>query len=173
MRENFGSELKKYRELRHLTQRQLLQPLWDSEKCDRVDEKGQFLHKYNEPDVSKWESNTTRPPADVVDMLEKQLITPEGLLLEAAGYIAEAKLKRLKNKIPESSLISEFIKTGGFGEPVKLAGESDNQAPHFAIVDHDPNSRTGTISKIDRDNNELEVPVILDPRGFWREANTQ
>lgn len=94
MENKFGELLRKYRQARELTQRRLLDLLWDTETCDRVDSDGKIRHKYNEQDVSKWESGGTKPPEDVVDALEDILSTPRGLLLEAAGYDAAAELKK-------------------------------------------------------------------------------
>jgi transcriptional regulator with XRE-family HTH domain len=87
----FGDLLKEYRRLRGLTQKQLLQLLWDSGKVD-VKRNGLTKLKYNECDVSKWEHNVQKPPSNIVAALEHLLGTPNGLLLGAAGYYAEAKL---------------------------------------------------------------------------------
>lgn len=95
MENKFGDLLREYRKAQRLTQRGLLDLLWDTEECDREDSEGKLRHKYNEPDVSKWESGSTKPPANVVELLEDILPTPRSLLLKAAGYHTEAELRRL------------------------------------------------------------------------------
>jgi len=94
MKNEFGKLLTKYRKARRLSSRGLLNLLWDTEICDREDSDGKLRHKYNEPDVSKWGSGTSKPPSDVVDALENILFIPKGLLLEAAGYHDAAELKK-------------------------------------------------------------------------------
>jgi hypothetical protein len=115
MQNNFGELLSEYITRRKLTSRKLLEQLWDTEECDREGKDGRPRHKYNEPDVSKWKSGTTRPPAHIVELLEDILATPKGLLLEAAGYHAEAELVKLseQKERPNRSLTVSIREVGG------------------------------------------------------------
>lgn len=137
MEKNFGELLKEFREARGLTGRKLLELLWDTDEFDRTDADGLVRHKYNEPDVSKWESGTTTPPANVVEALEDVLPTPKGLLLEAAGYHAEATLRKLREGTREgrgeanafADLLSQW-KMEGVGAS-KLYQEHQNGMLHL------------------------------------------
>ncbi len=59
----------------------------------------ELLHKqgyegYNKSSVSKWENGHTKPPPEVVEILEDILGSRPGLLLRAAGYLAEAEIRQ-------------------------------------------------------------------------------
>jgi len=88
----FSNLLKRLRLDRVLTQKQLLDQL----------HKGGYDQKYSKADISKWEHGYYRPPAEVLEILETDILkTPPGLLLNAADYFEEAELRRQENIISE------------------------------------------------------------------------
>ncbi len=74
----FGSILKRHRNIKGLSQTQLLEKLRDE---------GHEL--YSKGTVSKWENGINTPMRDVVEDLDEILDLPKGTLLRAAGYLIE------------------------------------------------------------------------------------
>ena len=85
MDKEFGNLLNQQRTANRLTLEQLAKKLAD---------RGCGL--YSTSAISEWEQGQTRPPSDVVETLEDILMPlPKGLLLKAAGYMAESELRQL------------------------------------------------------------------------------
>lgn len=81
MTKDFGNLLKKLRLENKLSQPDLV-----------VKIRGQGFDKYHKSDISKWENGRTRPPEDVVEILEDILMpNANGLLLKSAGYLSAAE----------------------------------------------------------------------------------
>lgn len=78
MSNEFGSLLRQYRNIKGLSQSQLLKELR---------EEGHEL--YSKGTVSKWEKGKNKPKIGVVEDLEGILALPKGTLLKAAGYLVE------------------------------------------------------------------------------------
>jgi len=88
MQEKFGDLLKKIRIKREMTQTRLVERIHD-----------QHYTKYSAADISKWEHGWYKPPEDVVALLEEDIFhLPEGLLLEAAGYLQTAEGRRVSSR---------------------------------------------------------------------------
>ena len=88
---NFSDLLKKIRKDRRLTQEQVIKQLHQN-----------YNEKYSKGDMSKWEHGRYRPSAEVVEILETDILkTPPGLLLDAADYREEAETRRQENIISE------------------------------------------------------------------------
>lgn len=87
MEGKFGDLLKKMRRERQMTQTQLVEEI-----------RKQGYEKYTAADVSKWERGQYKPPEDVVEVLEEDILhLPKGLLLKAAGYLQAAEYRRLSD----------------------------------------------------------------------------
>lgn len=82
MTEEFGVLLRKYRDARKLSGKQLIKELRNAE-----------YERYGVSDISKWEHGRI-PPEAIVEELEEILSTPKGLLLRAAGYHSAGEYRR-------------------------------------------------------------------------------
>lgn len=82
MTEEFGVLLRKYRDARKLSGKQLIKEFRNA----------RYEH-YGVSDISKWEHGRI-PPEAVVEELEEILSTPKGLLLKAAGYYSAGEYRR-------------------------------------------------------------------------------
>ncbi len=88
---DFANQLKMLRKDRGLTQKQLMEQLHKH-----------YDERYSKGDISKWEHGYYRPPAEVIEILETDILkTPPGLLLDAADYREEAELRRQENVISQ------------------------------------------------------------------------
>lgn len=146
MTENFGQLLKKSRQEKGLTLKQLLDQLLPKlpQECE-----------YGESAVSKWEGGTRTPPENVVWALEEICDLPPGDLLEAADYHTAAAYRRL------AARREPFVE-------IPLDDLAKRHGPAVARICHDA-SKKHFFALIQEAGNERKVPLVYDPEGHrWK-----
>jgi transcriptional regulator with XRE-family HTH domain len=149
MSKDFGQLLKKSRQKKGLTMKQLL---------DQLLPKLPQEVEYGESAVSKWEHGTRIPPENVVGALEEIFDLPPGNLLEAAGYHTAAAYRRVK------------AQPGSVVE-IPLDDSAKRHGPTVVRIIHDT-SKKQFFALVQEAGNERKVPVVYDPEGHrWKMAS--
>lgn len=148
MTKDFGQLLKKSRQKKGLTMKQVL---------DQLLPKLPPEFEYGESTVSKWEGGTRIPPENVVWALEEICDLPPGDLLEASGYHTAAAYRRLTAQ-PEPVV------------EIPLDDVAKRHGPAVVRIYHDA-SKKQFFALVQEAGNERKVPLTYDPEGHrWKMA---